>query len=29
MDNAIESAIRLKSGHIQLRAPSYDENKPA
>jgi len=27
MDNAINSAIRLKSGHIQLRAPSYDENK--
>jgi ABC-type lipoprotein release transport system permease subunit len=27
MDNAINAAIRLKSGHIQLRAPSYDENK--
>lgn len=27
MDNAINSAIRLKSGHIQLRAPTYDENK--
>ncbi len=24
---AIEQAIRLQSGHIQLRMPSYDENK--
>jgi ABC-type lipoprotein release transport system permease subunit len=27
MDNAINTAIRLQSGHIQLRAASYDENK--
>lgn len=27
MGGAIESAIRLQSGHIQLRMPSYDENK--
>lgn len=27
MDTAINSAIRLQSGHIQLRAASYDENK--
>jgi ABC-type lipoprotein release transport system permease subunit len=27
MDNAINSAIRLQSGHIQLRAASYDENR--
>jgi len=27
MGGAIESTIRLQSGHIQLRANSYDENK--
>ena len=27
MGNAIESAIQLQSGHIQIRAKSYDENK--
>ncbi|MDP1714527.1 MAG: ABC transporter permease [Anaerolineales bacterium] len=27
MGSAIESAIKLQSGHIQLRASSYDENK--
>jgi ABC-type lipoprotein release transport system permease subunit len=27
MGGAIESAIKLQSGHIQLRASSYDENK--
>jgi ABC-type lipoprotein release transport system permease subunit len=27
MGGAIEQAIRLQSGHIQLRMPSYDENK--
>jgi putative ABC transport system permease protein len=27
MDNAINTAIRLQSGHIQLRAASYDENR--
>ncbi|HVN14981.1 MAG TPA: ABC transporter permease [Anaerolineales bacterium] len=27
MGGAIESAIRLQSGHIQVRAASYDENK--
>jgi len=27
MGSAIESAIHLQSGHIQLRMPSYDENK--
>ncbi len=27
MGSAIESAIRLSSGHIQIRAATYDENK--
>jgi ABC-type lipoprotein release transport system permease subunit len=27
MGSAIESAIRLQSGHIQIRSTSYDENK--
>lgn len=27
MGGAIESSIRLQTGHIQLRMPSYDENK--
>ncbi len=27
MGSAVESAINLQSGHIQLRAESYDENK--
>jgi len=27
MGSAIESAIRLQSGHIQIRSASYDENK--
>ena len=27
MGNAIEGAIQLQSGHIQIRAASYDENK--
>lgn len=27
MGNAIESAIQLQSGHIQIRAKTYDENK--
>src|SRR5512133_1212270 len=27
MGSAVESAIQLQSGHIQLRAASYDENK--
>ncbi len=27
MGGAVESSIRLQSGHIQLRAASYDENK--
>ena len=27
MGSAIESAIKLQSGHIQIRAVSYDENK--
>jgi ABC-type lipoprotein release transport system permease subunit len=27
MGSAIESAIKLQSGHIQLRASTYDENK--
>lgn len=27
MGSAVESAIRLQSGHIQLRMPSYNENK--
>jgi ABC-type lipoprotein release transport system permease subunit len=27
MGSAIESAIRLQSGHIQIRAATYDENK--
>jgi ABC-type lipoprotein release transport system permease subunit len=27
MGSAVESAIKLQSGHIQLRAESYDENK--
>ncbi len=27
MGNAVETAIKLQSGHIQIRAKSYDENK--
>ena len=27
MGSAIESAINLQSGHIQIRAATYDENK--
>jgi len=27
MGNAVEGAIQLQSGHIQIRAASYDENK--
>ena len=27
MGSAVESAIRLQSGHIQIRSASYDENK--
>ena len=27
MGSAIESAIQLQSGHLQIRATSYDENK--
>lgn len=27
MGGALENAIRLQSGHIQIRAASYDENK--
>ena len=27
MGGALENAIRLQSGHIQIRAATYDENK--
>ena len=27
MGGAIENAIKLQSGHIQIRASTYDENK--